>query len=75
MIDDLPIQMVLQLLSKPQVISRMPFGKHQGKPLEEVPRNYVTWLASSGAFDKSENKELKQSFEKLGILTPFLSST
>lgn len=69
MIDDLPIQKVLQLLLTPQTISRMPFGKHQGKPLEEVPRNYVTWLASSGAFDKPENKELKQSFEKLGVLT------
>jgi DNA polymerase-3 subunit epsilon len=69
MIDDLPIQKVIQLLSAPQVISRMPFGKHQGKPLEEVPRNYVSWLASSGAFDKPENKELKQSFEKLGALT------
>ena len=75
MIDDLPIQTVLQLLSKPQVVSRMPFGKHQGKPLEEVPRNYVTWLASSGAFDKTENKALKQSFEKLGILTPLLTNT
>lgn len=70
MIDDLPIQKVLQLFSNPQVISRMPFGKHQGKPLEEVPRSYITWLASSGAFNKPENKELKQSFEKLGILIP-----
>lgn len=68
MIDDLPIETVIELLAKPQVMSRMPFGKHQGKPLNEIPRSYVSWLASTGAFDKAENTELKQSFEKLGLL-------
>jgi DNA polymerase III subunit epsilon len=69
MIDDLSIDTVLELLSKPQVIDRMPFGKHQGKPLNKVPKNYVSWLAESGAFDKPQNKELKESFEKLGLLS------
>ena len=68
MIDDLPMEKVLDLLAKPQVLSRMPFGKHQGKLLSEVPKDYVTWLASSGAFDKSDNQELKENFEKLGLL-------
>ncbi|MGC1877739.1 MAG: DUF3820 family protein [Rhabdochlamydiaceae bacterium] len=68
MIDDLSIEKVLELLSSPQVLSRMPFGKHQGKLLAEVPKNYVMWLASSGAFDKSENQELKDNFEKIGLL-------
>lgn len=68
MIDDLTMEQVLELLQRPQVLSRMPFGKHQGKQLSEVPKNYVTWLASSGAFDKSENRELKENFEKLGLL-------
>ncbi len=68
MIDDLPIEKVLELLARPQVLSKMPFGKHQGKQLSEVPKNYVTWLASSGAFDKAENQELKENFEKLGLL-------
>jgi DNA polymerase-3 subunit epsilon len=69
MIDDLPMETVIELLKKPQVLSRMPFGKHQGKALSQVPKNYVAWLASSGAFDKPENSELKQSFEKLGLLS------
>jgi DNA polymerase III subunit epsilon len=69
MIDDLSIEKVLELLSCPRVLSRMPFGKHQGKLLAEVPKNYVAWLASTGAFDKSENQELKGNFEKLGLLT------
>lgn len=67
-IDDLSIEKVMELLAKPQVLSKMPFGKHQGKMLSEVPKDYVTWLSSSGAFDKTENRELKENFEKLGLL-------
>jgi len=68
MIDDLSLEKVMELIAKPQVVSRMPFGKHQGKPLSEIPKDYVAWLASSGAFDRSDNQELKESFEKLGLL-------
>lgn len=68
MIDDLSMETILELLTKQTVLSRMPFGKHQGKPLAEVPRDYVQWLQGSGAFAKSENAELKQSFEKLGYI-------
>ena len=68
LIDDLTIEQVVQLLSTPTVLSKMPFGKYQGKPLSEVPKSYVTWLASNGAFDKSENLALKEQFEKIGVL-------
>lgn len=68
MIDDLTVEEVLELLSKPQQIAKMPFGKYQGKPLSEVPKSYVTWLASSGAFDRSDNLDLKLQFEGLGLL-------
>jgi DNA polymerase III subunit epsilon len=68
MIDDLPIQKVMELLARPQVLSKMPFGKHQGKMLADVPKNYVAWLFSSGAFDKAENQELRKHFETLGLL-------
>jgi DNA polymerase III subunit epsilon len=69
MIDDLPMEKVLELVSKSSALSRMPFGKHQGKPLSDVPKDYVRWLMASGAFDKSENQELKASFEKLGVIS------
>ncbi len=67
MIDDLPLEKVLELLSKggetlPEV---MPFGKHQGKPLSEVPPDYVLWLKEQGALNKPENALLKTAFEKL----------
>lgn len=68
MIDDLPLDTVLHLLSVQKSLDRMPFGKHQGKPLKDIPKTYVAWLAESGAFDKPQNKELKESFAKLGVL-------
>lgn len=73
--DDLSIDQVLTLLAMPKQRpaaskdpNQMPFGKHQGKPLQEVPRNYLQWLAGSGALDKPENQELRSTLQKLGIL-------
>lgn len=68
MIDDLNIDDVFALLNKPRDLQHMPFGKHQGVPLSQVPKSYVQWLAGSGAFDKAENKDLKETFLKLGLL-------
>lgn len=68
MIDDLPIQEVYRLLNMPRSIQHMPFGKFQGKPLKEVPSDYVKWLDSSGAFAKEENKQLKDAFLQLNLI-------
>lgn len=68
LIDDLSIDDVYALLNQSRTITMMPFGKHQGQPLSQLPRSYIQWLASSGAFDKVENHELKASFEQLGLL-------
>ncbi|MBN9378934.1 MAG: DNA polymerase III subunit epsilon [Chlamydiales bacterium 38-26] len=68
MTDDLDIETILKLINKPREIHHMPFGKHQGVPLKDVPKEYVKWLAGSGAFDKAENLELKSYFVKLGVL-------
>jgi DNA polymerase-3 subunit epsilon len=64
MIDDLTMEDVLLLINKPVDILHMPFGKYQGKPLQEVPADYLKWLIGSGAFEKAENQELKRCFEK-----------
>lgn len=64
MIDDLPIDDVMLLINKPIDILHMPFGKYQGKPLQEVPADYLKWLIGSGAFEKPENQELKRCFTK-----------
>lgn len=68
MTDDLSVDEVYALLCKPREIHHMPFGKHQGMPLQNLPKSYVTWLAGSGAFDKAENQELKLTLAKLGML-------
>lgn len=68
MIDDLSIKDVLELMSQKKALKRMPFGKHQGKILNQVPKSYVKWLSQSGAFDKDENQNLKECFASLGML-------
>lgn len=68
MIDDLSIDVIYELLNRPSApLQHMPFGKHQGTPLSKVPKDYVKWLASSGALDKPENSELKERFVHLGL--------
>ena len=69
MIDDLPLQNVMELLNQTREITRMPFGKHQGKNLSEIPKDYVEWLNKSGALDKKENTALRETFKKVGLLT------
>ncbi len=65
MIGDLSCETVLELLSQTTQIVRMPFGKYAGKMIAEVPKEYVQWLAKSGAFDKKENLALREVFEKV----------
>jgi len=68
MIDDLSIDEAYALLNRPREILHMPFGKHQGRPIKDIPRDYIKWLQTNGVFEKPENQELKNSFEKLGVL-------
>lgn len=68
MIDDLSIDVVYGLLKGGQDIKIMPFGKYKGKPLQVVPTDYIKWLSENGALDKNENKDLRTSFEKLGLI-------
>ncbi len=72
MIEDLPIDEVYNLIYNNQsssVVRQMPFGKHRGVLLEALPKHYLKWLGESGVFDKPENEQLKESLEKLGLLT------
>jgi DNA polymerase-3 subunit epsilon len=70
MTDDLSVDEIYALLNRPRELHHMPFGKHQGMPLKDLPKDYLKWLAGSGAFAKPENQELKMSLEKLGVLEP-----
>lgn len=72
MIDDLSFETILQLMAPESGMGSlptiMPFGKYRGKPLETLPIDYVKWLKSQGALDKSENFSLKEALEKLKLL-------
>lgn len=73
MTDDLTIEQAFAALNAPQKekeIHHMPFGKHQGIPLKELPSHYVRWLAGSGALEKEDNAALKKQFQKLGLVGP-----
>ncbi|NGX63492.1 MAG: DNA polymerase III PolC-type [Candidatus Anoxychlamydiales bacterium] len=71
LVDDLSIEMVYKLVyqTKSDTVEHMPFGKHQGKKLSEVPKSYIRWLDESNAFDKPQNRALKQALEKLNLLS------
>jgi DNA polymerase-3 subunit epsilon len=69
MTDDLPIEKVYELLMTPQTITRMPFGKHMGTPLEQVPKSYYSWLQKSGALDKPSSADLKAALEQLQLIS------
>jgi DNA polymerase-3 subunit epsilon len=69
MTDDLAIEQILELLCQPTELSRMPFGKYQGRLFKEVPPDYLDWLKKSGSLDKSDNKELKEALLKLSLIS------
>lgn len=70
MTDDLEISQVIELMSRGEKGGKMPFGKHRGRPLDQLPKDYVAWLAGSGALDKPENEGLRASLAALGMLQP-----
>lgn len=72
--DDLPIETAYSLLyeSAPSAqntnLTHMPFGKHQGMSLDQVPKHYLKWLKTSGALDKPENAPLLENLTKLQLI-------
>jgi len=69
MTGDLTIEQIYTLLNVPRRMRFMPFGKYRGKPLAEVPKDYVKWMAENGAFDRAENQELKEIFKEMKLLS------
>ncbi|MCH9620686.1 MAG: 3'-5' exonuclease DinG [Chlamydiia bacterium] len=66
---DLSLEDIYTLLNKKSgPITQMPFGKHRGTPLAKVPKSYLMWLSKSGALDKEDNTELKETLEHLALI-------
>lgn len=69
MTQDLTIQEIYTLMNqKSGPITQMPFGKHRGVPLQKVPKSYLAWLSKSGALDKEDNLQLKETLSKLALI-------
>lgn len=66
--ENLSIEEVLKQLKTQPETFRMPFGKHRGELLVDLPRKYVHWLESTGYLEQPENQELKEIFLTLGML-------
>jgi len=48
---DQSLETLLDYAASPITVAVMPFGKHQGKPLGEVPADYVRWLLNQADVD------------------------
>jgi exodeoxyribonuclease X len=57
----LDLQGLLVLAGAPVPIKEMPFGKHKGKPLAQVPKDYIKWLLSEPNVDP----DLRYALERL----------
>ena len=64
---------------KKLVLMKMPFGKHAGRAIADLPGNYLAWFAREG-FPKGELGELLELIHTLdhnglrGLLVPIKNS-
>lgn len=73
------VHQLFDVLSRPVLMTAMPFGKHKGRPLKEVPLQYLQWIANKD-FDqdlmfsvRSELKRRKQGNQFGQADNPFLN--
>jgi DNA polymerase-3 subunit epsilon len=65
MVGDLSWTDIIALIQEARKPTHMPFGKHAGKPLKELPHSYRAWLFESGALDKEDNRLLKEALQEI----------
>lgn len=52
--------------------TKMTFGKHKGKPVKDLPWQYLTWALKNVKFDKSQatlKAAMQQQLQKTNIFT------
>ena len=42
-----PVADMINISSSPVLVPRMPFGKHKGLKMDEVPKDYLQWLSGT----------------------------
>ena len=70
---------IFEALSRPIYMSTMPLGKHKGRPLKEIPLQYLQWMVNKD-FDqdlifslRTELKRRKQGSAFNQVASPFLN--
>lgn len=58
---DVPLATLIARQQEPEMLSKMPFGKHKGVPMIRVPRQYRDWLLGQSNL----SPDLKFTLEKL----------
>lgn len=58
---DVPLKALIERQAAPQLLSRMPFGKHKGVPMLQVPKPYRQWLLQQTDL----SADLRYTLEKL----------
>lgn len=48
----LSVSELVALSAKPIMVKTMPFGKHKGLPLQDLPRSYRSWLLDKAEIDE-----------------------
>jgi len=51
---------MFQFCNTPRVVTKMPFGKHKGKTLRDLPRSYIKWLLELDNLDADLRHSLQQ---------------
>ena len=57
------VEKLLDVLSRPVYLKEMPLGKHKGRPLKELPLDYLRWAANKD-FDKDLLYSLRTELKK-----------
>lgn len=55
MLGELSVKEMVQISMKPALLPKLTFGKHANVPIEDVPKDYLSWITTSGKFDDDED--------------------
>lgn len=59
---------LIDLQDKPRMLKVMPFGKHKGMPVAEVPKSYISWFMKQPETpEQPKDKDLIYTFQQLGL--------
>ena len=62
---DKTIEKMIEISTKPVLIKKMTFGKHKGKMMEDVPRDYLDWLYNNADEGMRDREDLMYTIDKI----------